>query len=111
MAKVYHRVPASRARWSYFISRCQFEGRSKARLAQVVGERDGLSSERTYTLHTLPQGFVQGLAEGIFKHDVSGLSRSGAIVAGLASTIQGYTFERLSSYRKKFSDMNVVLQK
>ncbi len=106
-AKVSHRVPASRACWSYFISRCRFEGRSKSRLAHVVGKRDGLSSERLYTLYTLPQGFIQGLNEAIFQHDLSGLSRSGAIVAGLASTLQGYCLERLRSYRNKNIDLDI----
>ncbi|HEY4389123.1 MAG TPA: glycosyltransferase family 2 protein [Ktedonobacteraceae bacterium] len=100
LAKVYHRVPANRMSWHYFISRCKFEGSSKARLAQVVGTRDGLSSERTYVLHTLPQGLVMGIVESVFQRDLSGLARSGAIAAGLASTVQGYMSEMIRSYGK-----------
>lgn len=111
MAKVAHRVPASRATWRYFISRCRFEGRSKARLTRVVGTQDGLSSERTYTMHTLPGGVMHGLAEAIFKHDPSGLGRSGAIIAGLASTVQGYVVEKFRSYGKNEPAIDVALQK
>ncbi len=95
-AKVYHRVPTSRAQWSYFLSRCKFEGRSKALLARIVGTRDGLSSERTYTLYTLPQGIIRGLTDYLFSYDVTGLSRARAIIAGLAVTTVGYMIERIT---------------
>jgi glucosyl-dolichyl phosphate glucuronosyltransferase len=97
-AKVYHRVPAKRTSWHYFVSRCRFEGHSKARLTQAVGARDGLSSERSYIWHTLPRGFVLGIAESIAQRNRSGLTRSGAIVVGLASTIQGYVCEKFRGY-------------
>ncbi|HLL78181.1 MAG TPA: glycosyltransferase family 2 protein, partial [Ktedonobacteraceae bacterium] len=45
-------VPASRENWRYFLSRCFFEGRSKAHLAKLVGSRAGLSAERAYALRT-----------------------------------------------------------
>ena len=89
-AKVCHRVPSSRACWSYFLSRCNFEGRSKALLAKAVGTRDGLSSERNYTLYALPQGVLQGVKDTFFERNVVGLMRAGAIFAGLAATVTGY---------------------
>jgi GT2 family glycosyltransferase len=88
-ARVQHRVTARRARWSYFRARCYAEGRSKALVAQAVGAGDGLASERTYTLRTLPRAVIRGLADSL-RGDPSALTRVGAIVAGLALTTAGY---------------------
>ncbi len=89
-AKVYHQVPTSRAQWNYFRSRCFTEGLAKALVSRFVGARDGLASERTYTLRTLPQGVARGLADTLHRRDPTGLGRAGAIVAGLAFTTAGY---------------------
>ncbi len=89
-ARVYHRVPAKRVRWSYFLSRCYSEGLSKARVTRFVGTKDGLASERVYTCKTLPRGVVRGLKNTVFNRDPAGLKRTGAIIAGLALTISGY---------------------
>lgn len=90
LIRVHHRVPASRVRWSYFRARCYAEGQSKAIVSRLVGAGDGLASERTYTLKTLPQGVFRGLADMIFRRDHMGLARAGAIVAGLVITTAGY---------------------
>ncbi len=89
-AVVYHRVPEWRAHWSYFIKRCYAEGLSKAQVAHFVGSQDGLSSERHYTIVTLPQGIVKGIREGIFDKKIYGLLRAGTIISGLAITSLGY---------------------
>ena len=61
-AKVQHHVPASRIRWSYFLSRCKFEGQSKALLSKAVGAHDGLSSERKlYTMDATTGSFCEEL--------------------------------------------------
>jgi GT2 family glycosyltransferase len=88
-ARVQHRVTARRARWSYFRARCFAEGLSKALVAQAVGAGDGLASERTYTLRTLPRAAVRGVADGL-RGDPSAMGRAGAIMAGLALTTAGY---------------------
>jgi hypothetical protein len=88
-ARVQHRVTARRACWSYFRARCFAEGLSKALVAQAVGAGDGLASERTYTLRTLPRAAVRGVAGGL-RGDPSALGRAGAIMAGLALTTAGY---------------------
>jgi hypothetical protein len=102
-ARVYHRVPASRARWRYFHARCYYEGRSKAAVARFVGAGDGLASERAYTLRTLPRGFALGLADALRLEDMAGLARAGTIAAGLGATAAGYLIgavaERLSAAR------------
>lgn len=89
-AVVQHRVPAQRTRWIYFLQRCYGEGLGKARLVKVHSSSTGLSSERTYTFKTLPQGVARGFADAIFRFDLSGILRAAAIVLGLATTTMGY---------------------
>lgn len=89
-ARVYHQVPPSRARWSYFRSRCYAEGLSKALVSQHVGATDALASERAYTLHVLPRGVARGLTDALVRRDPMGLARAGAIIAGLLFTTIGY---------------------
>lgn len=89
-ALVSHYVPASRSSWRYFCSRCYAEGLSKAVVSRLAGAGAGLSSERTYTLKTLPMGVLRGVRDGFLSLDGSGFLRSGAIVAGLFMTAAGY---------------------
>jgi glycosyltransferase involved in cell wall biosynthesis len=89
-SRTRHVVPKSRTTWSYFSSRCFFEGRSKAQVAHLAGTRDGLSSERAYTVSALPKGVMRNLKQALVNHDVWGLNRAGVIVAGLAITTSGY---------------------
>jgi glucosyl-dolichyl phosphate glucuronosyltransferase len=93
-ARVFHKVPTSRTTWSYFCSRCYAEGVSKALIGQFVGTQDGLSSEKSYVMKTLPQGMLRGVASTIFKFDPSGLARAGAIIVGLGLTTIGYGMTR-----------------
>lgn len=95
-ARVYHQVPTSRSCWRYFFSRCYFEGRSKAVLSWLLGAKDGLSSERTYTLRVLPRGIMRGVADAIVRRDYAGLARAAAIAAGLAITTAGYLTGKVS---------------
>jgi GT2 family glycosyltransferase len=88
--KILHTVPASRSTWGYFCSRCFFEGLSKAQVADLIGARDGLSSERSYTFSALPKGVAHNLTLAITHGDMNGLTRAGAIVAGLSITAFGY---------------------
>ncbi|MCB0209641.1 MAG: glycosyltransferase [Anaerolineae bacterium] len=94
-ARVQHRVPPNRANLNYFLSRCYAEGISKALVAQSVGTKDGLASERTYTFKVLPQGVIRGVTAFLTKLDLSGLARAGAIIAGLSVTTVGYLVGRV----------------
>ena len=96
LAVTHHQVTASRARWSYFRNRCFAEGFSKALISQFVGSGDALSSERTYTLRTLPQGVINGLRDALLRRDWSGLGRAAAIVGGLFITTVGYGYGLVS---------------
>ena len=95
-ARVSHRVPASRARWKHFRTRCYFEGGSKAVVSWLLGSSEGLASERTYTLRTLPLGVAKGITETVVSRDPAGVTRAAAIVAGLAITTAGYVRGRTS---------------
>jgi glucosyl-dolichyl phosphate glucuronosyltransferase len=88
-AVIWHKIPAARSRFSYFLSRCYAEGLSKAMVTRSVGMRDGLSTERSYSSRTLPAGVARGIAAAL-AGDVAGLGRSAAIVAGLAAAGAGY---------------------
>jgi glucosyl-dolichyl phosphate glucuronosyltransferase len=94
-ARVLHHVPDGRATFRYFCSRCYAEGISKAQVTQLVGGRDGLSSERTYTTRTLPKGIVQGFRDAILKGDRHGFGRAWAILVGLGFTTLGYLVGKL----------------
>jgi glycosyltransferase involved in cell wall biosynthesis len=95
-ANVFHHVPASRTHWRYLCSRCYIEGLAKATVSHYVGSKDALSSERGYTLRTLPQGIIRDLLDVLLLRDVSGATRAGAIVVGLACTTAGYMVGNIS---------------
>ena len=83
-------VPANRENLRYFLSRCFLEGRSKAHLTRLVGSRVGLSSERTYTLRTLPSGMALGLYDTVTRRNWYGIARTSTILVGLLYTTMGY---------------------
>jgi Predicted glycosyltransferases len=88
-ARIGHKVPAPRMRFSYFRSRCYAEGLSKALVTSSVGAGDGLSSERAHALKTLPLGALRNVGQAL-RGDLAGLARAAAIVIGLAWTTWGY---------------------
>jgi len=87
---VYHSVPLKRTGWSYFQARCYAEGISKSVISKLVGQKDGLSSERTHAMITLPKGVLSGLQDVLLRGDMDGAKRAGAIIAGLMITTAGY---------------------
>lgn len=91
-ARVHHKVPAARTRWSYFRDRCRAEGVSKAWVARRVGSDSALASERVHALKVLPTGVLAGLVR-VRPSDMSGAARAGAIVAGLFYTSTSYLSE------------------
>lgn len=94
-AVVWHRVPVTRATWKYFRSRCVAEGRSKARVARLVGHVDALASERDYVRRAVPKAVVGDVLTAL-AGDPAGLRRASAIVAGTLLTGVGYLLERAS---------------
>jgi GT2 family glycosyltransferase len=98
LAIIHHKVTAKRATWAYFRSRCYSEGLSKAYISSFVGASDSLSTERSYTFKTLPLGVLRGIGD-VFRGDLSGLGRAGAIIAGLGITTVGYLVGRFRQFR------------
>lgn len=96
-ALVQHFVPSQRARWGYFLWRCYDEGLGKAMLVKLHNTSTALSSERAYTFKTLPGGVARGVADVFLRHDLTGVLRSGAIIAGLTTTTAGYLVGKISS--------------
>jgi len=89
-ARIHHRVSSSRTTFRYFLSRCYSEGLSKRAISQVVGAENGLASERSYAMRSLPLGVLRGLSDALWHRDFSGLLRACAIVVGLFATVAGY---------------------
>ncbi len=100
-ARIHHRISPDRTSWRYFRSRCYAEGLSKAMVTRYVGVNDGLASERTYTLNTLPRGIMRGLIDALLHQDLAGLARGVAIVTGLVVTSTGYLVGSISLLLKK----------
>ncbi len=95
-ARVFHHIPANRLTWRYFCTRCYCEGLSKAIVTRRVGMKDGLASERSYILKTLPQGMLRGLLDTFSHFDPTGAVRAAAICLGLVMTTIGYLVGILS---------------
>ncbi|MFG3039034.1 glycosyltransferase family 2 protein [Streptomyces sp. NPDC048330] len=85
-AAVRHRVPAARATWAYFVSRCYAEGLSKAQVARLGGSHAALASERAYLRSTVPRAFARALRPG----RPAGLRTAGALAGGVGVTVAGY---------------------
>jgi GT2 family glycosyltransferase len=97
-AVIWHRAPAARERFSYFLSRCYAEGLSKALVTRSVGVEDGLATEREYVRDALRKGVLRGVGQGI-RGKPEGLTRAGAILAGLGATAWGYGIGRMQTRR------------
>lgn len=95
-----HRVPAGRATFGYLLSRCFYQGWGKAAMAHMDGFDASTSSERYYAFRTLPQGIRRGLGDALHG-DLSGVGRSGAIVAAFAVAVLGYLWYLLETPRRK----------
>ena len=95
-ASVFHHVSTSRASWRYYCSRCYSEGIAKSVMTRYVGQKDGLSSERSYVFHTLPKGIIDNLLAAFSQHDATKLVRAAAIITGLMITAMGYFIGSIS---------------
>jgi GT2 family glycosyltransferase len=98
-AVVRHRIDSSRTSPRYFASRCFSEGVSKALVAQHVGGRAGLASERRHVARQLTRGVASGLGGGLHAN-INGLARALAIVTGLAFATAGYALGARSAVRR-----------
>jgi glucosyl-dolichyl phosphate glucuronosyltransferase len=88
-ARVRHSVPRNRASCAYFIRRCHGEGISKAILTRTHGSRNALEAERRYLRRTLRRA-TAGYIRDVFRGDLRGAARLGAIACGVAAAAVGY---------------------
>lgn len=98
-AVIDHPVPAYRASFRYFLSRCYHEGRGKVAIARINDGRDSLESERDYLRRTLPRGVVRGLRDTVRGRDLAGVARAFAIVAGTVAAAIGGAVETVAGRR------------
>jgi GT2 family glycosyltransferase len=91
---IFHRVPAGRSTYKYFIKRSFNEGWGKGVLASLDGFGRSTSLERAYVRRVLPTGIARGLREALCG-DISGIFRSMSIATGLSGTVAGYLAYRL----------------
>ncbi len=88
-----HKVPASRATWRYFLTRCYAEGVSKAHVSALMGSGAALSSEWSYVTEALRDGVSRGLMQAV-KGRSGALANVAAIALGLAVTTAGYAIAK-----------------
>lgn len=96
--EVAHRVGPERLTTGYFLRRCLGEGRSKARVARLVGSDAGLSSERSHVMKVLPRAVLRDLRRGL-RGQAGGWKGAALIVAGVAGAGLGYVTGRLAAGR------------
>ena len=91
---VRHHLPAGRARWAYFRSRCYHEGRSKAILARLEGTRVGSRRSGRMRPGRCRRAWCATWARSCV---ATGAAHSGRrrIIAGLAITTAGYVIGRI----------------
>jgi GT2 family glycosyltransferase len=94
-AVVRHYVPAQRATWSYFRSRCYSEGLSKAVVTRLAGAGAALSSERSYLRSTIPKALIRPLVPNA---KLARLATIPVLLAGVAATGLGYLVGRVRSF-------------
>lgn len=92
-ARVRHHVPADRARFSYFLSRCYSEGVAKGVLARRVGSRTGLASERAYA-RALPGAALHAVRDAVRTRRPARALGAVATVIGLGAATSGYAVSR-----------------
>ena len=87
--RIHHRVPATRAAWSYVWRRCYGEGLSKATLSRLArssggsGTSDALDTEWHYVTRTIPSALWRELRRA---RPVA----AAALVAAVAATSAGF---------------------
>jgi len=89
-AAVRHFVPADRATWRYFATRCYREGIGKARLRRLAGAGGALSTEMKYVGRTLPWGIVRGFGDSLLRLNLEGIRQATSIAVGLTLTVAGF---------------------
>jgi hypothetical protein len=69
-------------------------------MAHMDGFDESTALERDYAIRTLPVGVGRGLADAV-RGDVSGLGRSGAIIAAFSVAVTGYLWYLLEGLLRR----------
>lgn len=93
-ARVRHRVPPDRARFSYFLQRCYSEGVSKGVLSRRVGRESGLASERAY-MRAIPAAVLRAVTHALRTKQPATALGAAAIVIGVGAATSGYAASRV----------------
>lgn len=89
-ARVRHYVPKTRQRRSYFLSRCFYEGISKAVVRSLAGA-SSFDTEARYVRETLPRGLFQRVNLALRPQPSLGaLQEASMMVLGLLATTTGF---------------------
>jgi hypothetical protein len=67
-------------------------------VSRLAGSESALESERTYVTRALPRGILRGVGDAL-RGDLTGVSRSWAIVEGAVLTAASYAAARLHATR------------
>ena len=108
-AEVRHVVPASRARFEYFVRRCFYEGLSKAVLHGLADGR-ALATEGNYVLGTLTRAVGRRLRRvATLDRPLESIAGIGATVIGATGASVGYVVGRLRWRRRVVRNAAPVL--
>jgi GT2 family glycosyltransferase len=94
-SRVRHRVGAERVTMQYLLRRCWAEGLSKAVVADLVGARDALASERRQVAMVLPKAALEALGHMV-RRPRQGATELFFVVAGTTAAVAGYVRGRLA---------------
>jgi hypothetical protein len=88
-AVIDHPVPADKATFRYFVTRCYNEGRGKVEMARLNHGKESLDSESAYLRRTLPAGVGRGLADTVRGRGLANTAKAATIVLGMACAAWG----------------------
>jgi cellulose synthase/poly-beta-1,6-N-acetylglucosamine synthase-like glycosyltransferase len=100
LATVNHFVPATRTTWHYFWRRCYRVNRGKVEAFANMQEASSLDAELTFVARTLTTS-VRTEVRHVFRGDLYGLARIGAMIAGIALAGLGHVSGKLRLRRSR----------
>lgn len=93
-AVVHHFVPATRTTWRYFWRRCYFVNQGKVEAFANMREASGLGAELAFVTRTLTTGVLAEVRQ-VMRGDMYGLTRAGAMIAGITLAGLGHVSGQL----------------
>lgn len=94
LAVVHHLVPAFRTTWRYFWRKCYFANQGKVEVFANMQEAANLGAELAFVRRTLTAGVLAEMRD-VSRGDLYGLTRVGAMLAGIALAGLGHLAGKL----------------